>query len=181
MGAFVRGLHGRPTLVLPELRKPIRCQGGIPRRRLQIPVSKIMRERPCVMPVIGELIAGRMSQRFRRAPFRSAKICEQARDALGQCYPLFLDGRIIVSASGCKLTLMPAAPSRNPRPAKRASGLPAGSFSWSKASGSWFFRSGEAVRKGGPCSIPRGDHHHQIPIAGLAVRGFVQQGFCNAA
>jgi hypothetical protein len=34
---------------------------------------------------------------------------------------------------------------------------------------------------GGPYSIPRGDDHHQIPIAGLADRGFVQQGFCNAA
>jgi Phage integrase, N-terminal SAM-like domain len=34
---------------------------------------------------------------------------------------------------------------------------------------------------GKPCPIPRGDHHHQIPIAGLAARGFVQQGFCNAA
>jgi hypothetical protein len=33
---------------------------------------------------------------------------------------------------------------------------------------------------GGPCSIRRGDDHHQIPIAGLADRGFVQQGFCNA-
>jgi hypothetical protein len=34
---------------------------------------------------------------------------------------------------------------------------------------------------GGPCSILRGDDHHQIPIAGFAARGFVQQGFCNAA
>ena len=34
---------------------------------------------------------------------------------------------------------------------------------------------------GKPCPIPCGDHHHQIPIAGLAARGFVQQGFCNAA
>jgi hypothetical protein len=34
---------------------------------------------------------------------------------------------------------------------------------------------------GGPCPILRGDDHHQISIAGLAARGFVQQGFCNAA
>ena len=34
---------------------------------------------------------------------------------------------------------------------------------------------------GGPCSILRGDNHHQIPIAGRAARGFVQQGFYNAA
>jgi hypothetical protein len=30
-------------------------------------------------------------------------------------------------------------------------------------------------------SILHGDDHHQIPIAGLADRGFVQQGFYNAA
>ena len=62
---IVRFKGTRLSLILPKPREPIRRQRRIPRRRLQIPMPKIMRQRAGVMPVIGQLVSGRMPQHVR--------------------------------------------------------------------------------------------------------------------
>jgi hypothetical protein len=64
LNAAVLGLELR-QLVLPKSIKSIRRKRSVSGGRLQISMAQIMRKRPGVLPIIGELIAGRMSQHMR--------------------------------------------------------------------------------------------------------------------
>jgi len=56
---------GRRRLVRPESPKSIRRQRCIPGRRLQVPMPEVMRQRPSVLAIVRELVAGRMPQHVR--------------------------------------------------------------------------------------------------------------------
>jgi hypothetical protein len=56
---------GLRVLVPPELGEPIRCQRRVPCRALQIAVAEVVRQRPCVVAIVGELVAGRVPQHVR--------------------------------------------------------------------------------------------------------------------
>jgi hypothetical protein len=49
-------------LILPELRKPIWRKRSVPRRTLQVSMTKIVRQRARIMAIIGELKPSCMSQ-----------------------------------------------------------------------------------------------------------------------
>src|SRR5262249_456322 len=56
---------GPPVLVLPRLREPIRRKRSVSGRRLQIAVPEIVRQRLSVVPIVGELVSGRVSKHVR--------------------------------------------------------------------------------------------------------------------
>src|SRR5262249_47785035 len=62
----LRASRGSPqTLIPPELRKPIRRKRSVSGCRLQIAMAEIVRQRPSILALIGELIARRMPQHVR--------------------------------------------------------------------------------------------------------------------
>jgi hypothetical protein len=54
-----------PVLVLPEILEPIRRHFGVTDRVHDIFMAHVVLEGSSVMPIIGELIAGRMAQHVR--------------------------------------------------------------------------------------------------------------------
>src|SRR5262245_36185953 len=56
---------GLRVLILPELRKTIRRKRSVSGRRLQIAVPEIVRQRLSVVPIVGELVSGRVSKHVR--------------------------------------------------------------------------------------------------------------------
>jgi len=56
-----RSAGGR-RLVGPEIPKSIRRQRRVPGRRLQVPMPEVMRQRPGVLAIVRQLVAGRMPQ-----------------------------------------------------------------------------------------------------------------------
>jgi len=53
------------SLVRPELREPTFGQRSVPRSRLQIAMTEVVRQRSRIMTIVGELKSGRMSQHMR--------------------------------------------------------------------------------------------------------------------